>query len=54
MTDREALVLLARSVADAAPASMNEVAEVEGSARLLDHDLPGFEDLAAPHSADAE
>jgi hypothetical protein len=30
MTDREALVLLARSVADAAPASMNEVAEVEG------------------------
>ena len=30
MTDREALVLLARSVADAAPASMNEVAELEG------------------------
>ena len=44
-TDRDALVALARSVADAAPASMNEVDHVEGQLIALDHDQPGYEDF---------
>src|SRR5262245_30787907 len=45
MSDREALISLARSVADAAPSSMDEVAEVEEQLLSLDRDLPGWQDF---------